>query len=269
MVKVQPNEQHNYYLDGYLKSNLDHVQKEVRKQDFDSFIIIAGREGFGKSTLAGQVAMYLDPTYCLERCTFTASQFEEACLSAEKCQAVVFDETMGYLSSRGAMSKFNRQLIKIMSEMRSKNLFVILCIPNFFELDKYPAIHRSTGLLNIYKRGNFQSYDYKKKKYLYLQGKKFYETTMSGNFHGPFVKYFVLDKKAYEEKKQKSIAEWDKVNEKEKKFETQRDILVTYLCGEKLIQKKEIADLIGVSKSYISFILRKEIKLENLPTTEV
>ena len=128
------------YLDGYLKANLEALKENVTKKDYDGFIILSGREGFGKSTLAGQIAMFLDSTYNLKRCVFTAEQFTEACEEAEKFQAVVFDETMGFLSSRGAMSKFNRGLIKIMSEMRSKNLFVILCIPNFFELVRYPAM---------------------------------------------------------------------------------------------------------------------------------
>ena len=157
-------------MDGFLKDNLDYVKREVIRKDFDSFICVTGREGFGKSTLAGQIALYLDPTYNLDRCTFTAEQFEEACRFAEQHQAVVFDETMGYLSSRGAMSKFNRKLIKIMSEMRSKNLFVILCIPNFFELDRYAAIHRTTGLIRVYKRGCWELYNYRNKKILYLKG---------------------------------------------------------------------------------------------------
>ena len=74
MVKVQAGK-HNYYLDGYLKSNLDIVKKDVKK-DFDAFIIIAGREGYGKSTLASQVALYLDPTYNLSRCCLLHNSFD-------------------------------------------------------------------------------------------------------------------------------------------------------------------------------------------------
>ena len=118
----------------------------------------------GKTTFSFQIAMYLDPTFCLDRVCFTIEQFVEAVEKAEKYQAIVFDETMGYLSSRSSMSRFNRLLIKVFSEMRSKNLFILLNIPSIFELDKYPAIHRSVALIHIYKRGTFAVYNYSKKK---------------------------------------------------------------------------------------------------------
>jgi energy-coupling factor transporter ATP-binding protein EcfA2 len=201
-----------FCMDGYLVANLTHVIRSVTKKDYDCFIIVTGREGFGKSTLAGQVALFLDPTFNLDRCCFTADQFKEACEKAEKYQAIVFDETMGYLSSRGAMSSFNRDLIKVFSEMRSKNLFIILCIPNFFELDRYPAMHRATGLLYVYKRSCFGSYDYPTKKKLYLTGKKLYSYVVPPNFRGSFIKYFVYPKELYEQKKQNAINSWIKAH---------------------------------------------------------
>jgi len=151
MVVVNVNDD-NFYLDGYLKSNLDLLSQSLKK-DYDFFIVIDGRERFGKSTLASQIAYYLDPTYNLDRCVFTADQFAEAVEKAEKFQAIVFDEAHGYLGSRSSMSSFNKKLVKIMTEMGSKNLIVILCLPNFFELDKYPAIWRSSCLLHVHQRG--------------------------------------------------------------------------------------------------------------------
>jgi len=214
---------HHFSLDGYLKSNLDFLKHAVVKKNYDGFIVIAGREGFGKSTLAGQIAVYLDPTYNLDRCCFTADQFIEAAEGAEKFQAIVFDETMGYLSSRGAMSSFNRDLIKIFSEMRSKNLFIILCIPNFFELDRYPAMHRSTGLLYIFKRGRFGSYDYNTKKKLYLIGKKYYSYNVPPNFRGNFFKYFPLNQEAYDQKKQNAIRSFNRRKKDKKSLENQEN----------------------------------------------
>ena len=255
MVKVQVGE-HNFYLDGYLKANLDTVKKDVKK-DYDAFIIMAGREGFGKSTFAFQQAKYLDPTFNLDRVVFTADQFVEAVDNAEQYQAIVFDETMGYLSSRGSMSKFNRTLIKVMSEMRSKNLFIILCISNFFELDRYPAIHRSTGLIYIYKRASFGSYDYEKKKKLYLKGKKYYSYGVSPTFIGRCTKYKVLDWNKYEEKKQNAIAEWQKTKHKEEKSLNQRNILIKHLIDNELTSKSTISKLIDLSCGQIERIMAK------------
>lgn len=254
MVKVQVNEDHNYYLDGYLKSNLDALKKNVRK-DYDAFALLVGREGFGKSTLAFQIAMYCDPTFNLDRVVFTAEQFLEAVEKAEKYQAIVFDETMGYLSTRGSMSKFNKVLIKIMSEMRSKNLFVFLCIPNFFMMDWYVAQHRTTGLIYIYKRSFFGSYDYPTKKKLYLQGKKYHSYSVPPNFRGKFVKYFPFDKKDYEAKKQKAIDEWSQEKRLESLWKQQRDILINKCVEDNLITRKELAEILNLSVMQIGRIV--------------
>jgi len=257
MVKVQVAEQ-CYYLDGFLKTNLDAVKISVVRRDYDSFLVLTGREGFGKSTFAFQVAKYLDPTFDLDRCVFSIEQFEEAAIGAKKHQAIVFDETMGYLSSRGAMSSFNKRLIKIMAEMRSKNLFVILCIPNFFELDRYPAIHRTTGLLHIYKRGYFGSYDYNTKKKLYLTGKKYYSYNISPNFIGRFVKYFVLPKEEYERKKQQAIAKWVSVSDKHKHYMDQRNILIRELYKTGKYTMRQIADLLFVGDTTVNRVISIE-----------
>ena len=163
------------------------------------------------STVAYQVAKYLDPTYNLSRCVFTPDQFFKAVVDGEKGQAIVFDEAHGYLNSRQALSKFNKSLIKIMAEMGFKNLFVIIILPSFFELDKYPAIHRSRALISVHKgkrgeKGYFKFYNYHKKKILYLKGKKGYNyRVVSPNFYGRFTKRFYPNKKEYNEKKHKAI----------------------------------------------------------------
>ncbi len=245
MVKVQAGE-HNYYLDGYLKANLDNLKKNVRK-DYDAFVLVVGREGYGKSTIAAQMAKYCDPTYNLDRCVFTAEQFLEAVQNAERYQAIQFDETMGYLSSRQNMSKFNKTLIKIMSEMRSKNLFVFLCIPSFFMMDWYVAFHRTTGLIYTYKRTAFASYDYPTKKKLYMTGKKFHAYSVSPNFRGAFVKYFPLDKVAYEKKKQEAIKQWGDNIRFDSKWKEQRDILLKSCVENKYYTTKQLSDLLGLS----------------------
>ncbi len=207
-IELEKNSPEGHYIDGYLKANLEAVKKNVIKKNYDGFVLVTGREGFGKSTMAMQMALYCDPSLDLTRVVFTADQFLEAVESAPRYSSIVFDETMGYLSSRGAMSKFNRTLVKVMSEMRSKNLFVFLCIPSLFEMERYVAMHRTTGLIYIKKRGHFGSYDYPTKKKLYIQGKKNYSYAVPPNFIGRFTSYFPLDQEEYESKKQKAIDDW-------------------------------------------------------------
>ena len=267
VVEITPKDDkgvvlHKYYLDGYLKANVDHMIKDVTKRNYDGFTLVVGREGFGKSTITMQLAMYCDPTFNLDRVCFTADQFREAVETAPKYSAIVFDETMGYLSARGAMSEFNRVLIKVMSEMRSKNLFVFLCIPNFFMMDWYVAQHRTTGLLYIRQRGRFGSYDYPTKKKLYRQGKKEHRYCVPPNFYGSFVKYFPLDEEDYEKKKQRAINDFTQEKNKNARRLKERNILIYHIISRKLMEKKELSSILGISTATIGQIVKRISKIQ-------
>ena len=89
-IELPKNSPDGFYLDGYLQANLDNLKKDVKK-DYDAFILTVGREGYGKSTLSFQAALYCDPTFCLDRVVFTAEQFIEAVQTAKQYEAIVFD----------------------------------------------------------------------------------------------------------------------------------------------------------------------------------
>lgn len=257
MVKVQVGE-YNYYLDGYLKANLDFVKKDVKRRNFDSIILVVGREGYGKTTIAMQMAKYLDESFTVDRVVFTAEQFMDAVRNAKPYTAIVFDETMGFLSSRGAMSKFNKDLIKIMSEMRSKNLYVFLCIPSLFIMDWYPAEHRSTGMIYVYKRGNFGSYDYPTKKKCYVEGRKTRSYSVSPNFIGCYTKAFPIDRDAYEKKKQDAINSWNTVKDDEKKYKTKLEKLCSHLLMTNAMSIMDLASISGVKEESLLRLVKKE-----------
>ena len=197
-----------YYMDGALRVNLNTARKEARK-DWDFVFVIDGTERGGKSVLAGQCALYCDPSYSLDRCTFNPTQFIRACQEAEPFQAVVLDEGYGSLGSRGTMSKINRSIVKMLTEIGRKNLFIFIVLPSYFDLDKYVAVWRSRALIHVYhkqfRRGLFGFYGESRKKRLYLQGKKLYEYNMvKYDFHGRFTKHSVYDTSAYNQKKAES-----------------------------------------------------------------
>ncbi len=253
MPIVELNE-YKFHMDGYLQANIDAMKRDVTKKNYDGFVLITGREGFGKSTIAMQIALYCDHDFTIDNVVFTAEQFLEAVGSAKKYTAIVFDETMGYLSSRNGMSKFNKVLIKVMSEMRSKNLFVFLCIPNFFMMDWYVAQHRTTGLLYVRKRGVFASYDYPTKKKLYIEGKRMHTYHVPPNFFGRFVKCFPIDEVLYEKKKQEAINEWATDTAAQSKWMTQRDKLIAFCLQNNLMKQNEVAETIGLSEMQVSRI---------------
>jgi len=259
MVIVQPCPEHKYFMDRYLKTNLDYMKREVLKKDYDAFIIADGMERTGKSTLLMQIAKYVDPDFNLDRVCFTISQFIKAVENAKKGQAILFDETMGYLGSRGAMSKLNRSLIKIFSEMGYKNLFILLAIPSFFELDRYAAIHRSVCLFHVYKRGGFLAFNYSKKKLLYIYGKKFYSYAKpTADFIGSYTKYFPVDKEAYQKKKQEGISQFYEERERIQYSRIQRNKLIDYLNKVLAYDPKKISDICGLSVCQINDILKDD-----------
>lgn len=212
MVKVTDKD---FYMDGYLKENLD-LAKQVIREDWDMCILCDGVEGGGKSVLIQQVAYYCDPTFNLDRIVFTAKQFQEAVLKAEKYQAIVFDEAYGSLNSRQVLSQTNRALVKMMTEIRQKNLFIFILLPSFFELDRYIALWRSRALIHIYtgdkfERGRFSFFNTDRKKSLYINGKKFFSySNPKANFFGSFTNFYVVDKDLYQKKKADATLELEK-----------------------------------------------------------
>ncbi len=217
MVKVFEGTKHEYYLDNYLKSNLDDAKKAV-KDDWDMVFMVDGYEGTGKSVFAQQVAYYCDQTFDIDSIPFTPSQFKKAVMGAKEYQAIVYDEAYTGLSSRATMTMINRSLVSMLAEIRQKKLFIIIVMPTFFDLDKYPALWRARALFHVYshgfKRGYFLCFDMDRKKDLYILGKKFYNYSKPRcNFRGRFTNHYTVKKEEYLAKKKVSLIAREKAKE--------------------------------------------------------
>lgn len=222
----------SFYMDGYLKGVLDEVKLSVLK-DMDLIILVDGPERSGKSTLAQQCAAVVDPTFNISRVCFTPNEFQKTITEAEPGQAVVYDEAYTGLNSRGTMSVINRALVSMLAEIGQKNLIIFVVMPTFFDLDKYVAIWRSKVLLHVYtgekfQRGFFAAYNETTKKYLYIEGKKFYEYKgrVKPNFFGRFPGVYTVNEKAYRQKKRDSLSGRAKQQEEAaKRREVESEIL--------------------------------------------
>lgn len=223
MVKVFQGTPQEYYMDQNMRDNLD-LARTVIKKDWDMILVYDGSEGSGKSVKAMQDAYYCDPTFNLDRVVFNPKDFQNAIMTADKFQSIVYDEAYTGLSSRATMSLINRTLIKMLAEIRQKNLFVFVVMPCFFDLDKYVALWRSRALIHIYTGDNFQRgffcfYNVDKKKSLYCLGKKFYNyNNPKPNFRGRFTNHYVLDEVEYRKKKRAALIKREK-DASEKAFE--------------------------------------------------
>ncbi len=210
-MNIPTTEELGFSMDGYLKKNLG-MAKEVVKKDWDMVFVVDGAEGSGKSVLAMQCAYYCDETIDMDRICFTPKEFKDAILNAEQYQAVVYDEAYTGLSSRAAMSLINRTLVRMLAEIRQKNLFVFVVMPTFFDLDKYVALWRSRALIHVYTKENFARgylsfFNIDRKKTLFLMGKKFYSySATKANFIGRFPNFYTVDEVAYRKKKKESLS---------------------------------------------------------------
>lgn len=228
-----------YYIDGTLARNLD-IGKTLVKQNWDFVTLLTGIEGGGKSSLGESICSYLDPKFDLSKIVFNPNSFMEAVEKLPRKSAILYDEAYSGLSSRGTLTEVNRALIQKFSEIRSKNLYIEICMPNFWEMDKYIAMWRSRFLISIYnkgmRRGFFKFFSYKRKISLYITGKKFYFSRTYPNFRGRFTKAHIVDTPEYEYKKQtERLMGMDK---KTDKFRQQRDSLLLYLKKNDYSEKK-------------------------------
>lgn len=197
-----------YYLDKNLATAFHLFKTRYIAKDWDIITIIDGLERSGKSTLAHQLALFVDPSYTLERTVFNPIEFERAVDKAKIGQAIVFDEAHMGLTRRSSQSVVTKTLINKLTVIGKKNLFIFVLLPSFYELDKYVAVHRSKLLITVRargaERGYFDLYSGDAKRLRYLKGRKELDPAAGRRSGwGRFVKYFPFDKALYERNKDK------------------------------------------------------------------
>jgi energy-coupling factor transporter ATP-binding protein EcfA2 len=248
------NEVWSYHIEPKLIPYLNEVKKNIEKKDRDFVILVDGYEGSGKSTFAQQIGRYLD-------------EFKQSIINAKKGDCIIYDEAVMGLSSADSITRIGRLLKSMMMQMRQKNLFVIIIIPAFFELNKYAVLGRAKGLFHIYeksgKRGFFVGYNKEDMKKIYLMGRKSYSYCWRSYFNGKFYGKFAIDEAAYRKKKEDALFGMDEEKEDEKSSRYQKwynAVAIDYKNGTKT---KELANKYACSQRWIDEIIRKKgLKIE-------
>jgi len=273
MVKVNIGGQ-TYYLDGYMRSNLDIIKQQINNHDQDFVGVVDGFEGVGKSVMAMGLGFYVDPSLTIERICFTADEFKEAVNKAKKGQCVIYDEAITGAFSREAIQQMNVILIKMMAQVRQKNLFMLMVLPSFFDLDKNLALWRSKFLVHChfgknYERGFFKFANLETKKRIYVEGQKTYHYPIDPskwNFFGRFTKHYPINEKQYRAKKLRSYEESDYTQFSLRKLRAQRDSLIVVMLNMGFTQTEvsEFSDLLdeGITQKQVSNVGLKYKKLE-------
>jgi len=283
-----------FYMDGYLKANLDNFFIKAVKKKFDGVLLITGIEGAAKSTNAFSIAKYLDPSFpgkplndgttrrTCERIVFTGQQFMQAIDNAKKQQAIVLDEAILAFMAQDAGSEIQKLLIKKMVTIRKLNLYILIVLPSIFLLRKYMAIFRTRALIHFYTpdgltRGFGKVYSYETKRKLYIRGiKEFDQDCVQPDFiiRSTDTSGFFFDEKEYDDKKNetiKSITQGkeknkDTLNKTHQKMKDRADTLV-YIIHKINVAKNskwkasDTADLLSVGGLNISTgVVTKNVK---------
>lgn len=135
------------------------ISRDLAK-GLDHFVVISGREGLGKSTLAMQLAAWVCPNFVLENIVYGAQSYvtflQERLVQYNNgdlvSTALVLDEGTELLS-RESMNKTNVILQKTFFVQRVLGLIVIINIPNFHMVDTTVRKHRVRTLIDVKDRG--------------------------------------------------------------------------------------------------------------------
>ncbi len=200
-----------FYMDGYLKKNLDGVPAFLKKEwDVVGIVSGHGKVGTGKSTKALQVGYYLawllaggkmidkewQPgrfritgmvkpkgivRFGMENVVFTPEDLMKKAETLYKKygpnQVLVYDEGKSGLDSANAMMSINKAMVEFMQRCRVYHHIILIVLPNFFKLHEDYAVARSLFLIDCYadqqfNRGYFSFYNEYQKEKLFYFGKK-------------------------------------------------------------------------------------------------
>lgn len=258
------------FLDGFLKSKLDILGKIIRN-NWDGVLLIDGKERSGKSTLGITIGFYmakiLKGKFGIDN---IAKDMEDVIKKIETFKdrsIIMMDEGSLVFSSKDAMAKAQKKLMKVMDVVGQKNMVFIVILPSVFDLNKNIAVRRSRFLLHVYtdkrlQRGRFLYFGERKKRYLYELGKKNFGSydKPKADFYARFADFNPFGEE-YQKLKRKTLLAALKDN-KEERFDRQiipRDILIKKIYDEKWMTQKAIAEHLSKNDWKITRIAINEV----------
>jgi len=112
----------------------DRIKEKIYKEDSMTLGILWGDVGSGKSIRAMQGGYVVDHSLSLTRVCFNKEEFIRGVVNSRK-QSVIGDEGIALFFSRGSMTKEGRLMAELMAQIRQKNLFVLICVPELLSVD--------------------------------------------------------------------------------------------------------------------------------------
>jgi len=249
------------------------IRYDKHKKKWDSVIAICGAEGGSKSNLALHI---IDWWYTklngkckatdIKHMCLDEKQFERDLSDCIKMEATVFDEA-GALSSRAALTKFNKKLMKAYQVIRADLLFTILVIPDIWDLDTWFRNKRIKGLFYVYQRGRVAFFGKEKTRLLMMLNQnrivKSY-TIVKPTFRDTFPIYKGVLAEPYQKLKDRKVLQArrelrseDIENENSLK-EFRMGVIIK--LNELDFNYTKIGTIVGLCKDHVGILLRKKGK---------
>ena len=215
-----------FSFDKWLGSNLELWRNAVINQDIDCFVLVDGKEGAGKSVHGLQVAHFLDIDRKIDldkQVCFTPEAVKKAITELPKFKAIVYDEAKRGLNRRRSTENTNIELTELFAECRQNNLFLVVIMPAFHDLDMNVAVFRSRVLLHVYYKWNTQTrdnpllrgyarfYNEEAKKYIYCNKairQQYRHPRHKDSFDYGFPHHYVVDEKEYRARKAQAVKDY-------------------------------------------------------------
>lgn len=264
--KTKEGEKCSFYLDGFLNKALDIAKERVTKRDFQYICCISGSSGDGKSTLAKAIAKKCCPWFDLSYVVFDGEEFIKKTLECKPFSSIILDESFASMNTKISQSKDFLKILSQLQIVRQKNLFIILCIPNFFDLHKSFALFMANHLIVVYSsdrgvRGKFLAFSKGQKRRLYIKGQRFCDyDCVSANFVGSFTRCLSIynEKKYLNLKKAHLMSQQKEIEAKTRNYD--RDKVIQALKIEFGLKTSQIAELFDLKMRRIQVIVAKKAK---------
>ena len=256
-----------FFMEENLVKNAEPVKKVVQTKDFDFVTIIAGIPGAGKTNFSITLAKFFDPDFNIDKICFTADDFISVTNQCPKHSAVILDESFASLNTKVGMSTDFLRIINHLQLLRQKNLFIILNLPNFFDLHKGISLYRSSWLFVVYSesfglRGTFSAYDRDSKRILFVKGSKYMDyNCVRPNFRGRFTRQKAIDDEEYEKRKREHLEQQNQMDSfRGSKLQTQRDALLYYMKNDLNVHVDKLIEITGLGQRTIYKALENHAK---------
>lgn len=222
------------YIDGFLYKNLQVMADRIK--DDMTFLGVCFSStlevGTGKSVFCTQIGeawteiinnkYNLNLEFTTNNIVFRPKDLIERSFELPKYSFILLDEW----EDASYWSELGMTLRQFFRKCRQLNLFMMVIIPNWFQLNLSYAVSRSAFAVDVkfeqgFQRGFFDFYGFEAKKNLYVRGKKFHNYKVQRpNFQGRFTDGYGVPEKEYREAKLRDLMTYEET----KKIQTPAQI---------------------------------------------